>query len=124
MLRIDFRYDHRYIRCPSVCRIVGNNRCFGLCVIFFNLFDFFFGHVNGTEYKIHFGSNLFYLVDIHDNYLLYLFRHRGIHFPAIPYCFFIGLACGTWACCNCCYLEPGMILKQRDKSLSNHTCST
>ena len=45
MFRIDLRYDHRHIRCPSVCTVVGYNRCLCLSVFFLDLFDLFFCHV-------------------------------------------------------------------------------
>ena len=45
VLWIDFRNYHRNIRCPSVCTVVGYNRCLCLSVFFLDLFDLFFCHV-------------------------------------------------------------------------------
>ena len=42
MLWIDFRNNHRYIRGPAMCTVVGNNRCLGLCIFFFDRFDLIF----------------------------------------------------------------------------------
>ena len=124
MFRIDLRYDHRHIRCPSVCTVVGYNRCLCLSVFFLDLFDLFFCHVHCGENKIYFCSNFFYFVDIHDNDLFYCFRHWSIHFPAVTNCLFICLTGTSWAGCDRCHLKPRMILQQRDESLSYHTCST
>ena len=47
MVCIDLRDHHWYIRCPSVCAVVGNNRCLCLGIFFFDCLDLFFCHING-----------------------------------------------------------------------------
>ena len=123
VLWIDFRNYHRHIRCPAVCTVVGNNRCLCLCVIFLDLFDLFFCHVYSRKYKVDLRSYLLYLIYIHYYNILYSFRHRSIHLPTVSHCLLISLSCTSWACCNRGNLKPWMILQQRDKSLSYHTCS-
>ena len=122
MICIDLRYYHRYIRCPAVCTIVRYNRCLCLRIRFFNCFDLVFRHIHCTEYKINCRCYMLYIIYIQDYQLLNCFRHRCIHFPTVTYCFFICLTCGTRACCYCYNFKPWMILKQRNKSLSYHTC--
>ena len=87
--RIYFRYNHRNIRCPAVCTVVRNNRCLGFCIIFFNLFDFFFCHIYSTKNKINFAADCLNIIYIFYNYIFYRFRHRFLHFPAAAYCLFI-----------------------------------
>ena len=45
VFRVDLRHYHRYIRCPSVSTVIGNNRCFSFCIFFLDRFDFLFGHI-------------------------------------------------------------------------------
>ena len=124
MFRVDFRHYHRNIRCPAMCTVVGNNRCLCFCVFFFDCFDLVFGHIYRRKYKINSCSNLFYFVYIHNNDLFNCFRHGSVHFPSATYCFFIGLACASCTCSKCNHFKPWMVLKKRNKSLSNHSCST
>ena len=121
MFRIYFRYNHRNIRCPAVCTVVRNNRCLGFCIIFFNLFDFFFCHIYSTKNKINFAADCLNIIYIFYNYIFYRFRHRFLHFPAAAYCLFICFPCTSWTCCNCCYFKPRVILQQRNKTLAYHT---
>ena len=67
---------------------------------------------------------MLYVIYVKNNKLFHSLRHRRIHFPAIAYRFLICLSCRTRACRNCYNFKPRMILKQRDKSLTYHTCST
>ena len=48
--------------------------------------------------------------------------HWSCHFPSVSDCLFISLSCRTRTCCHCHNLKPRVILKQRDKSLSDHSC--
>ena len=54
VLWIDFRNYHRYIRCPTMCAVVRNNRCFCLSVIFLDLLDFFLCHIYSRKYEVNF----------------------------------------------------------------------
>ena len=122
MLRIDFRDNHRYIRCPAMCTVIGNNRCFCLCVCIFNRTDFFFGHIYCAEYKIHAGSDLFHFIYIHYYKRFYCLRHWSFHFPSSAYGLFICFSGRTRACSNGCHFKPRVIFQERNKSLSYHTC--
>ena len=124
VLRIDLRHYHRNIRCPAVCAVVGNNRCFCLCIRIFNRTDLFFCHIYGTEHEINFGCYLLDLVYVHNGHLLHTLRHRGLHFPASADCLLICFSCRTRACCQRSNLIPRMICQKRDETLTYHTsCS-
>ena len=112
VLWIDFRHYHRHIRGPAMCTVIGNNRCLSLCISLLDCFDLILGHIHCTEYKINACSYFFYFIDIHNNDLLYRFRHRSIHLPASSDSFLISLSCGTCTGCNGHYLKPRVILKQ------------
>ena len=123
VFRVDFRYYHRYIRCPAVSAVVGYDRCLCLCIFFFDCFDLVFRHINCGKYKIYSRGNFFYFVDIHNNDFLHCFRHRSIHFPSAAYSFFICFSGTSRACSKGNHFKPRMILQKRNKSLSYHTCS-
>ena len=100
MFRVDFRNYHRYIRCPTMSGVVADYRSLCFCIIFFDLLDLFLCHIYCGKNEINFRSNLLYFVDIHNNNVLYSFRHWSIHFPSATDSFCIGLTGRTWACCN------------------------
>ena len=52
------------------------------------------------------------------------FKGKNIIFTILVGTMIIPAAGTSWAGCNRCHLKPWMILQQRDKSLSYHTCST
>ena len=124
MLRIDLRNDHRYIRCPSMGTVVGNNRCLTFRIGFLNLLDLILGHINCTEYEIYILAHFFNFQYVSHNKLLHSLRHWCIHLPSVTNGIFIGLTCGTRTCSHSCYFKPWMILQQTDKTLSDHTCCT
>ena len=64
MLRIDLRNHHRDIRCPAVCGVIGNNRCFCLCIGFLDLFDLVLCHIDSAEYKINLGCYMLHIVNV------------------------------------------------------------
>ena len=121
MFRIDLRHHHGYIGCPAVGRIVGNNGRFCFCVCLLDLPDLFLGHVNGTEHEIHLGCNFLHLIYVHDHKIFDRFRHGRRHFPSAAYCLFIGLSCRPFAGRNRRHLKPGMVFKERNKSLAYHS---
>ena len=124
MLRVDLRNDHRNIRSPSMSAVVRNYRCLSLGIFLFNMLDLILRHVNCRKDKIYIFRNALYICDIFYNEVLYRLRNWVIHFPSLAYCFLIGLSGRTWACCNCSYFKPRMIIDNINKSLSNHSCST
>ena len=124
MFRIDLRYDHWYIWCPAVCAVIGYNRSFCLCILFLDLFDFFFCHIYSTKYKVNIFADILYFIYIFNDNFFHCFRHRSLHFPTSTNSFFVCLPCTSWACCNYNNLKPWMILQKGDKSLSYHSCTT
>ena len=124
MFGINLGYYHGNIGGPSVGTVVGYHRGFGLCVCFLDGLDLILGHIYRTEYEINLCGYFFYFIDIHNNDLLYRFRHRSIHLPASSDSFLISLSCGTGRCGKHLYVEPGAIFQQNGKTLSYHTRST
>ena len=123
MFGIDLGYYHGNIGGPSVGTVVGYHRGFGLCVCFLDGLDLILGHIYRTEYEINLCGYFFYFIDIHDYQLFHSFGHGSGHLPTVTHGLLISLACGTGAGSNGRYLEPGMVLQQRDKSLTYHTGS-
>ncbi len=112
MLRIDLRYHHRYIRSPAVCAVVGNHRRLRLGICLFYITDLFLCHVNRTEHKIHCTADLFHIIYIFNDNILYCFWHRCLHFPTTAHCIFIGFSCASRTGCNRRHLKPGMIFQK------------
>ena len=123
VLRVDLRHYHGNVRCPAVSAVVGNDRSLSLCIGFLDGFDLLFGHINCGKYKIYSGSNLLYLVYIHNDQFLHCFRHRSIHFPAAADCFFVSFSGSSGACCHRHYLKPGMIFQKGNETLAYHSGS-
>ena len=124
MLRVDLRNHHRHIRCPTVRAVIGNDRSFCLRILLLNLLNLFLCHVHCGKYEIDLCRNLLHFVDIHNHNLFHCFRHRCVHLPAVSDCLLISLAGTSRARCDRCHFKPRMILQQRNKSLTNHTCTT
>ena len=61
VLRIDLRNDHRDVRGPAMCAVIGYDRCLGLCIFFFDRADLVFCHINCRKYKI---DRCRYLLDL------------------------------------------------------------
>ena len=124
MARIDLGHHHGNIGRPAVSAVIGYYRGLGLCIGLFYRPYLILGHINCGENKINLCSHFFNLINIHNNQFLNSLRHGLFQFPAIAHCFLIGLACASGACCNSGHLKPGVIIKDRDKSLSHHSgCS-
>ena len=125
VFRIHFRYNHRHIRCETVCRVVGYDRAFCLCIAFFQCTDLIFLHVYGTEYEVHHACDLVNISScIKQNHLLHRFRHRLLHCPAVADSFFISLSGRTGRSRQCSHMEPRVVFQKCRKTLSNHTCCT
>ena len=125
MFRVYFRNDHRHIRCEPMCRVIGNDRAFSLCIRFFEGTDFILLHVNCTEYEVYHAGNLFDIsLCIQHYHVLHGFRHRGCHCPTAADSCFIGLASRTRGGCQSDNLKPRMTVQQGCKPLTNHTCCT
>ena len=122
MIRINLRHDHRHIRRPAVRAVVGYDRRLCFRVLFLDGFDLILAHVNRAENKVNSGCHMLHVIYIENHQILHSLRHRRVHFPASAYCLFISLACGTGACRHRHHLKPRVVLQQRDKSLTYHTC--
>ena len=124
MLAVDLRDHHGDIRCPAMRAVVGDDRCLGLRVQILDRADLFLGHVHCGKYKIDIRRDRVYLVDVADDHVLYLLRHRSIHFPLSADCLLIGLPRAPAARREDADLIPGVLGKQCDKALPDHTgCS-
>ena len=119
---VDLRHNHRHIRRPAVRAVVGYNRRLCLRVLFLDGFDLILAHVNCAENEVNGGCHMLHIIYIENNKVLHSLRHRRVHFPASAYCLFISLTCGTGACRHRNHLKPRVVLQQRDKSLTYHTC--
>ena len=121
MLRIDLRHHHRHIRGPAVRGIVGDHRGFGLGVPLLQRADLVLRHVHGGEYEIHVGGHRFHILGVPHDHVLDGRRHRRLHLPPAAHGLLVGLACGMGGCGERGHLEPRMIVKQRHKTLADHT---
>ena len=92
MAEIDLRDDHRDIRCPAVRAVVGNNRCFRLCIRLLDLPDLILRHIDCRKDHIDLPCDSLDIRNIHDLHVPDSLRHRRIHLPSSADCLLICFA--------------------------------
>ena len=121
MLRIDLRDDHRDIRCPAVCAVIGDDGSLGLRVFLLNSPDLILGHVDSAETEIHFRCYCLDIFDVFDNNALYCFGTGSLQLPPAVDAFTVCLTGAAGTGRYRCHFKPGMIVQQGNKPLSDHT---
>ena len=96
MIRVDLRYYHRNIRCPSVSRIVGDNRSFCLGISLLKNTDLILLHIYCRKYKIDVLYNFINLGNVLYDHALNGLGHRNIKLPSSLNRLLIGLSCRSW----------------------------
>ena len=118
---VNFGYHHGNVRGEAVSAVVGNNRAFGLGVGLFQRFDLILFHIYRTEYKIHLAGDLLHMGCIQHHHVFCRLGHGGGHGPAAAHSLFIRFACAAARSSQDGQLEPGVVLQQRNKTLTHHT---
>ena len=121
MVGIDLGHHHGYIRGEAVGAVVGHHRALCLGVGLFQSLDLVLGHVDGAENEVHLCGDLFHLGSVLHHHPLDALGHRGGHGPAAAHSLFIRFACAAARSSQDGPLEPGMVLQQRNKTLTHHT---
>ena len=121
MLGVDLRHHHGDILRPAVGGVVGDDGALQLGVLFLQSPDFLFLHVHGAETKIyHVGQLLGVRLGIQHHQIPGCLRHGGIQGPSACHGLPVGLAGAAAAGSHGGQTEPGVMLQQRDESLSHH----
>ena len=102
-------------------QVVGHHRALCLGVGLFQSLDLVLGHVDGAEDEVHLCGDLFHLGSVLHHHPLDALGHRGGHGPAAAHSLFIRFACAAARSSQDGQLEPGMVLQQRNKTLTHHT---
>ena len=124
VLRVDLRHHHRHVRGPAVGAVVGDHRGLGLGITLFNGANLVLRHVYRREHEINARGHGLGIVAIDDHHVLDIFGHRGFHLPTVADSLGIRLAGAVRGSGKRDHLEPRVILKQRDKTLTDHTGGT
>ncbi len=120
VLRVDLRDDHRDIRGPAVCGVVGDDRRLGLCVLLLDRTDLILGHVYGGEDKVHILCNALHIRNVLHDDLCGRFRNGSVELPSSLYGLAVGLSCASSGGSDLRHLKPRMMLQDLDESLTDH----
>ena len=106
----------------TMCRVVGNDRTFCLCIGLLQRTDFILFHINGTKYKVYLlGNGIDICRCVINLHRFHGFRDGRIHCPAAAYGFFIRFAGAARRSCQYLKRKPRVVFHQGDKPLSHHT---
>ena len=124
VLRVDLRHHHRHVRGPAVGAVVGDHRGLGLGITLFDGANLVLRHVHRGEHEVHVRGHGLGVVAVRDHHVLGVFGHRRFHLPTVSDRLGIRLAGAVRGSGKGDHLEPRVILKQRDKTLTDHTGGT
>ena len=124
VVRIDLGHDHRDVRGVAVSRIIGDDRAFELGIALLERLDLVFFHIDGAEHEVDLLCDLLCVgLCIHHDHGADALRNRIRHVPFFADRFGVGLACAVCAGCKNDGREPGVIRRQQDEPLADHTRS-
>ena len=108
----------------AVSRIVGDDRAFELGISLRERLDLVFFHIDGAEHEVDLLCDLLCVgLCIHHDHGADALRNRIRHVPFFADRFGVGLACAVCAGCKNDGREPGVIRRQQDEPLADHTRS-
>ena len=124
VLRVNFRHNHRHVRCLTVSAVVRNNGALSFCISFFQCLNLVLRHIHSAKNKIDLRCNGCNIRSIQHHHVFCSLGHRRRHSPALSHSFFIDFSGGPRRSGNRRQLKPGVIFQQGYKPLANHSCGT
>ena len=125
VLRVDLRHDHGDIRREAMGGIVGDDGALCLGIALLEGADLVLLHIDGAEHEVHIGNDAVHVgVQVTDDHVGQLLRHRHGHRPAAANGLAVGLAGAARRGGEHLDVEPRMLCEQRRETLADHAGGT